>query len=56
MFIAEVLNVIADDRYISPQTGAFDLAASGLMAYSHGHYYRLGREIGRFGFSVKKSK
>ena len=54
MFIAEVLNVIADDRYISPQTGAFDLAASGLMAYSHGHYHRLGQELGKFGFSVKK--
>jgi hypothetical protein len=54
MFIAEVLNVIADDKYINQETGAFDLAASGIMAYSHGAYYSLGEYLGRFGFSVKK--
>lgn len=56
MFLAEVLNVIADERYIDPETGAFDLAASGLMAYAHGGYYRLGEKIGKFGFSVQKNK
>lgn len=56
MFIAEVVNVLADDRYIDPETGAFDLAASGLMAYSHGGYYALGEKIGKFGFSVQKPK
>jgi len=25
-----------------------------LIAYSHGHYYKLGEEIGKFGWSVKK--
>ncbi|MDE5555872.1 MAG: flavin reductase family protein [Muribaculaceae bacterium] len=56
MFIADVLNVIADERYIDPYTGAFDLAASGLIAYSHGGYHPLGEKIGGFGFSVKKKK
>ena len=56
MFLAEVLNVIADERYIDPETGAFDLAPSGLMAYAHGGYYRLGEKIGKFGFSVQKNK
>lgn len=56
MFIAEVVNVLADDRYIDPATGAFDLAASGLMAYSHGGYYALGPKLGKFGFSVQKKK
>ena len=56
MFIADVLNVMADERYIDPETGAFDLAASGLIAYSHGGYYPLGEKIGGFGFSVKKKK
>lgn len=56
MFIADVLNVMADDRYIDPETGAFDLAAAGLIAYSHGGYYPLGEKIGGFGFSVKKKK
>ncbi len=56
MFIADVLNVMADSRYIDPDTGAFDLAASGLIAYAHGGYYPLGEKIGGFGFSVKKKK
>lgn len=56
MFIADVLNVLADEKYIDPETGAFNLAASGLIAYSHGGYYPLGEKIGGFGFSVKKKK
>ncbi len=56
MFLAEVLNVIADERYIDPETRAFDLASSGLMAYCHGGYYALGQKIGKFGFSVQKKK
>lgn len=56
MFIADVVNVVADDRYIDPATGHFDLAASGIMAYSHGAYYPLGPKIGKFGFSVQKKK
>ncbi|MBP3534930.1 MAG: flavin reductase family protein [Muribaculaceae bacterium] len=56
MFLAEVVNVLADDRYIDPQTGAFSLADAGLMAYAHGGYYALGRKIGKFGFSVEKNK
>lgn len=56
MFVADVLNIVADDRYINPETNAFDLAASGLMAYSHGGYYSLGEKIGKFGFSVQKKK
>lgn len=56
MFIADVLVLLADSRYINPETGAFDLRASGLMAWSHGHYYQLGQQLGKFGFSVKKQK
>ena len=51
-----MVNVLADDRFINPETGAFDLASSGLMAYAHGGYYRLGAKIGKFGFSVEKKK
>jgi len=56
MFIADVVNIIADDRYINSETGAFDLSASGIMAYSHGTYYSLGKRIGKFGWSVMKDK
>lgn len=56
MFIADVVNVQADERYIDPATGAFDLQRAGLLAYSHGKYYELGAFVGKFGWSVKKKK
>lgn len=56
MFIADVLNVRADDRWIDKETGRFDLLKSGIMAWCHGHYYKLGEELGKFGFSVRKKK
>ncbi len=54
MFVAEVMNVLADDRYIDPATGKFDLERAGLIAYVHGEYYSLGKALGHFGWSVKK--
>ena len=54
MFIADVVNLLADDRYIDPSTGAFDMQKANLLVYSHGHYYEMGREIGKFGWSVQK--
>lgn len=53
MFIAKVLAVDVDEKYID-KTDRFDMEKCNLMAYSHGHYYKLGEQIGRFGFSVKK--
>lgn len=55
MFVAEVVNVRADTRWIDPETGRFQLDKSGIIAYCHGHYFELGEMIGKFGFSVKKS-
>ncbi|MBD5201820.1 MAG: flavin reductase family protein [Bacteroidales bacterium] len=54
MFIADVINVLAEEALIDPVTKAFDLGRAGLLNYSHGHYYGQGEEIGRFGWSVKK--
>ncbi len=56
MFIANVVNIQADSRYIDKETGEFKLNEAKLITYSHGHYYKLGEEIGRFGWSVKKKK
>ena len=56
MFIADVVNVLADDKYMNPETGAFDMQQAGLMAYSHGKYYGLGDAIGKFGWAVPKKK
>ncbi len=54
MFISEVVNVQADEAYFDPETGKFDMQQANLIAYSHGHYYKLGEQIGKFGWSVKK--
>lgn len=56
MFISEVVNVKADDQYLDPATGRFDMQKAGLLAYSHGHYYGLGKRIGKFGWSVQRKK
>ena len=55
MFIAEVLAIHADERYIN-EKGAFDISKCNLIAYSNGGYYSLGKKIGKFGFSVAKKK
>lgn len=54
MFIADVLNVQADDRYMDAESGAFDMKKSNPLVYVHGKYYGLGDLIGKFGWSVKK--
>ncbi len=54
MFIADVLNVIADERFIDAETGAFDMKQANLLAYCHGQYFKIGEAIGKFGWSVKK--
>lgn len=54
MFIAEVVNVLADSRYIDKETDTFKMQDAKLISYTHGHYYKQGEEIGRFGWSVRK--
>lgn len=56
MFIANVVNVRADEQYLNTETGKFDLAASNLLSYVHGGYYELGDKVGKFGWSVEKNK
>ncbi len=56
MFLAEVVAVQADDQFLDPVTGKFDMKKAELIAYVHGNYYELGDLIGHFGYSVKKKK
>jgi len=56
MFMAEVVNVKADEAFIDEKTGAFDLEKAQPIAYSHGQYFTLGKRLGKFGFSVEKKK
>lgn len=53
MFIAEVIGVTVDDQYMD-ETGKFHINESGLVMYSHGEYFALGKKLGKFGYSVKK--
>lgn len=55
MFIAEVLAVHVDEAYMD-EKGKFELADAKPIVYSHGEYFSLGKELGRFGFSVRKKK
>lgn len=52
MFLAEVLAVQVDEAYMK-KSGKFELNSTGLIAYSHGEYFSLGKSMGRFGWSVK---
>jgi flavin reductase (DIM6/NTAB) family NADH-FMN oxidoreductase RutF len=56
MFIAEVVNILADEKYINPTTNTFDMKKANLLAFSHGKYYALGELIGKFGWSVQRKK
>lgn len=53
MFIAKVVGVSVDDAYMDDK-GRFALEKTGLITYSHGEYYGLGKKLGKFGYSVKK--
>ncbi len=53
MVIAEVVNVVVDEEYLD-EKGKFDMVRAGLMAYSHGEYFTLGKSLGHFGWSVRK--
>lgn len=53
MFLAEVVAVHADKRFMDDQN-KFHLEQSEPIVYSHGAYLLCGRQIGTFGYSVRK--
>ncbi len=36
------------------EKGKFELNSAGLVTYSHGEYFTLGKKLGKFGYSVQK--
>ncbi|MEG1556244.1 MAG: flavin reductase family protein [Bacteroidales bacterium] len=54
MFIAEIVAVNADEILFDKKSNAMELKRANLVTYSHGHYYGLGKILGKFGFSVAK--
>ena len=53
MFLAEVVCVDVDEAFIDSK-GRLDLDSAGLIAYSHGTYFGLGKKLGTFGYSVRR--
>ena len=54
MFLADGVAVQVEEGLLDAR-GRLDLGRAGLTAYSHGEYFELGRRIGTFGYSVRKS-
>ena len=53
MFLAEITAVDVDPRFVD-EKGALHIERCGLLAYAHGAYFTLGKQLGTFGFSVRK--
>lgn len=56
MFLAEVVAVHASETLFDKKSGEMHLERANLVAYSNGHYYNLGKILGKFGYSVQKKK
>ncbi len=54
MFLAEVVAVHVDDKYMD-EKGKFHLEQAEPIVYSHGAYLETGKQLGSFGYSVKKN-
>jgi flavin reductase (DIM6/NTAB) family NADH-FMN oxidoreductase RutF len=55
LFVAEVVAVQVTEALLDAH-GGLRIAEAGLLAYAHGRYFALGRELGHFGFSVRKHR
>ncbi|MBR7007706.1 MAG: flavin reductase family protein [Ruminococcus sp.] len=55
VFIADIVAVNAAKELID-KNGRLALENAGLLAYSHGEYFGLGKKLGSFGYSVRKKK
>ena len=53
MFIGKVVGVTVDEAYMDDKN-RFRLDKCGLISYSHGEYFSLGKKLGKFGYSVMK--
>ena len=55
IFLADIVSVSVREDMMD-EKGRICLEKAGLIAYSHGEYYALGKRIGKFGFSAAKKK
>ena len=55
MFLADIVAVDVDEALVD-ESGKLHLDRAGLVAYSHGEYFELGKRLGKFGYAVAKKK
>ena len=55
IFMADIVSVSCDEGLLD-EKGRICFERAGLIAYSHGEYFALGKKIGKFGFSTDKPK
>ena len=55
MFLADIVNVTVDESCVGAD-GKLLLSRCDFLAYAHGSYFSLGKELGTFGFSVRRKK
>lgn len=53
MFIADIVALDVANELVD-EKGRLALEKAGLLAYSHGEYFGLGKKLGSFGYSVRK--
>lgn len=55
MFIAEIVAADVEESLLD-EKGKLHIDKAGLICYSHGYYWTLGKSLGYFGYSVAKKK
>ena len=55
IFLADIVSVSCDDELLD-ENGRICYERAGLISYSHGEYYALGKKLGKFGFSTDKRR
>ncbi len=55
MFVADITAVRVSPDVVD-ENGRMDIKKCDLLSYAHGAYFSLGKQIGTFGFSVRKKK
>lgn len=55
MFLADIVGVNVDESLLD-KNGRLCIEKARLIAYAHGDYFELGKNLGDFGFSVRKKK
>ena len=53
LLLADIVAVNVDEKLLTP-SGKLDMQRAELIAFSHGAYFELGRQLGTFGYSVEK--